>query len=190
VYSEKGRYLKKIGTIFMLLTNYKKEIFRAECNPEFQSVHLKAYLSDNIEKVLPYLNTALGGFAYYRDPQAVTFKNNGRLITVQGNEIAINALKDIDEANKVIRWLVDEINNTWENKDSIEPSYTSSPKPKIIDILKYLPKTNCKKCNVPTCMVFATRVVEGIYSGDNCPELKPEIKTQLDEYLSHFSFED
>ena len=174
----------------MLLTNYKKEIFRAECNPEFQSVHLKAYLSDNIEKVLPYLNTALGGFAYYRDPEAVTFKNNGRLITVQGNEIAINALKDIDEANKVIRWLVDEINNTWENRDSIVPSTICSPKPKIIEILKHLPKTNCKKCNSPTCMVFATKVAEGIFSEDNCPELEPENKAQLNEYLSNFSFDD
>ncbi len=174
----------------MLLKNYKKEIFKAECNPEFQSVHLKAYLKENVEQVLPYLNTALGGFAYYNNPPAVTFKNNGRLITVQGNEIAINALKDIEEANKVIRWLVNEINETWENRDSINPSIVGAVKPNIIDILKYLPKTNCKKCKLPTCMVFATRVAEGIYSSDDCPALSSEIKVKFDEYLSRFSFDD
>ncbi len=174
----------------MLLKNYRKEIFRAECNPEFENVHLKAFLDDNIEAVLPYLNSALGGFAYYQDPPAVTFKNNGRLITVQADEIAINALKDINEANKVIQWLVDEINHTWENKDSITPSYTSSARPAMIDILKYLPKTNCRKCNCPTCIVFAVRISEGAFSVDQCPELKPKIKTLLDDYLSGFSFDD
>ncbi len=174
----------------MLLANYKKEIFNAECNPEFQSVHLKAYLKENIEEVLPYLNTALGGFAYYNNPPAVTFKNNGRLITVQGNEIAINALKDIEEANKVIVWLVNEINETWENRASINPSIVGAVKPNIIDILKFLPKTNCKKCKLPTCMVFATRVAEGIYSGDDCPELSSEIKVEFNEYLGRFSFDD
>ncbi len=174
----------------MLLTNYKKEIFNAECNPEFQSVHLKAYLKENIEEVLPYLNTVLGGFAYYNNPPAVTFKNNGRLITVQGNEIAINALKDIEEANKVIQWLVSEINETWKNRTSINPSIMGAVKPNIIDILKYLPKTNCKKCKLPTCLVFATRVAEGIYSSDDCPELSLGGKMEFDEYLSRFSFDD
>ncbi len=174
----------------MLLINYKKEIFNAECNPEFQSVHLKAYLKENIEDVLPYLNTALGGFAYYNEPPAVTFKNNGRLITVQGNEIAINALKDIEEANKVIQWLVNEINETWENRGAIAPSTVGAVKPNIIDILKYLPKTNCGKCKFPTCMVFATKVAEGIYSSEDCLDIDPDKKIQFDQYLDQFSFED
>ncbi len=173
----------------MLLTHYEKKIFKAECNPEFRSVHLKAYLKENIEEVLPYLNTALGGFAYYNNPPAVTFKNNGRLITVQGGEIAINALKDIEESDKVIRWLVEEINTTWMNRDTIKPSYESAAKPGMIDILKYLPKTNCRKCNCPTCMVFATRVAEGIFDESNCPDIEPDNKEELHHYLEQFSFD-
>jgi len=173
----------------MLLKNYEKKILKAECNPEFQSVHVKAYLNENIEDVLPYLNSALGGSSYYKDPPAVTFKNNRRLITVQGDEIAINALKDMEEANQVLRWLVDEINTTWKNRKSITPSCESVSKPNMIDILKHLPKTNCGKCSCPTCMVFVTRVMDGILDENDCPELEKEPKALLREYLGKFSFD-
>ena len=66
----------------MLLTGYRKEIFRPECNPSFQSLHCVAYLDEDIEAVLPYLNARLGGDEYYRDPPAVTFRPQGKLITV------------------------------------------------------------------------------------------------------------
>ena len=58
----------------MLLKRYTKEIFRPECNPRFESLHCIAHLEQNIEPVLPYLNSFLGGFAYLKDPAAVVFK--------------------------------------------------------------------------------------------------------------------
>jgi hypothetical protein len=45
----------------MLLKGYGKEIFRPECNPQFQSLHCIAHLDQDITEVLPYLNTTLGG---------------------------------------------------------------------------------------------------------------------------------
>ncbi len=41
----------------MFLKGYRKEIFRPECNPNFQSVHCLAHLESDISGVLPYLNT-------------------------------------------------------------------------------------------------------------------------------------
>ena len=74
----------------MLLKNYSKEIFRPECNPGFESVHCIAHLDQNIEPVLPYLNAVLGGFEYLKNPSAVIFRSQGKLITVHGTKIAIN----------------------------------------------------------------------------------------------------
>jgi len=45
------------------------------------------------------LNAELGGFDYVKDPPAVIFKAQGRLISVHGDKIAINTLKDEAEAN-------------------------------------------------------------------------------------------
>lgn len=170
----------------MLLTGYRKEIFRPECNPSFQSLHCIAYLDDDIEAVLPYLNARLGGDEYYREPPAVTFRPQGKLITVHPKKIAVNALRDVEEAEKILEWLKREINEAWENRAEIEPSYESAPKPKLLEILRLLPKTNCGLCGEPTCMVFAVRVTEGVKGPEDCPTLSKESRIRLDDYLSPF----
>ena len=77
----------------MLLESYTKRIFRAECNPQFESLHCIASLDQDVSEALPYLNAVLGGFEYLKDPPAVIFRSRGRLITVHGREIADQRLK-------------------------------------------------------------------------------------------------
>ena len=173
----------------MLLKSYSKEIFRPECNPGFESVHCIAHLDQDISEVLPYLNAVLGGFDYLKNPPAVIFRSQGKLITVHGNKIAINALRDEAEADKILEWLKREINEAWENREGIEPSYEGAPKPKLIEILKLLPKTNCKECGEPTCMVFAARMAEGVKGSEGCPPLEPGNIQRLEEYMSQFKFD-
>ena len=100
----------------MFLKTYRKEIFRPECNPEFESLHCIAYLDQDISGVLPFLNAALGGFDYVKQPPAVIFKSQGRLISVHGDKIAINALKNEAQADQILNWLVGEINSAWQNR--------------------------------------------------------------------------
>ncbi len=173
----------------MLLKSYSKKIFRPDCNPGFESVHCIANLDQDISAALPYLNAVLGGFEYLENPPAVTFRAQGKLIAVQGRQIAVNALKDEDEADKILEWLKREINAAWKNRESIEPSYERVPKPKLIEILKLLPKTNCKKCGEPTCMVFGARAAEGVKNPADCPPLDIENRQRLEKYLKQFTFD-
>jgi ArsR family metal-binding transcriptional regulator len=174
----------------MLLETYTKEIFRPECNPSFQSLHCIAHLNEDIREALPYLNTVLGGFEYFKDPPAVTFRVQGKIITVHPREIAVNALKDEEEADKILAWLKREINEAWERRNKIEPSYKGAPKPKILEILKLLPKTNCRACGEPTCMVFATKVAEGVKGSQDCPSLAEDQGRKLENYIGRFHLED
>ena len=178
-----------MGGTLMLLKNYSREIFRPECNPGFESVHCIAHLDQNIEPVLPYLNAVLGGFDYLKDPPAVIFRSQGKLITVHGTKIAINALRDEAEADKILEWLKREINDAWKNREDIEPSCEGTPKPKLIEILKLLPKTYCRQCGAPTCMVFAARMAEGVKSPDDCPPMDSDSKERLEEYMRQFDFD-
>jgi ArsR family metal-binding transcriptional regulator len=173
----------------MLLKSYFKKVFRPECNPGFESLHCIAHLDQDITEVLPYLNAVLGGFEYLKDPPAVIFRSQGKLITVDGRKIAINALKEEAEAEKILQWLKREINAAWENRQSIEPCHEGAPKPGLIEILKQLPKTNCKKCGEPTCMVFAVRMAEGVRTAMDCPPLGAEDKKRLEEYMRQFNFD-
>ncbi len=173
----------------MLLKNYSKEIFRPECNPGFESLHCIARLEQDISAVLPYLNSVLGGFEYLKDPAALTLRAQGKLITIHGRKIAINALRDETEADKILAWLKREINTAWNNRDSIEPSYEGAPKPKLIEILKLLPRTNCGECGEPTCMVFAARMAEDAKDPEDCPPMAAENKQRLGKYMGLFKFD-
>jgi len=174
----------------MLLKGYKKEIFRAKCNPHFESLHCFAYLENDIREVIPYLNTVLGGTAFQKNPPSVMFQINGRLIAVHPNKIAINALKDEAEADKILQWLANEINETWEKRDEIEPSENVAEKPKLIEVLKLLPKTNCRECGQPTCMVFSSLVIQCVKGSDDCPQLDATNRKRLETYLEKFCFID
>lgn len=152
-------------------------------------VHCFAHLEQDVSCALPYLNTVLGGFEYLLNPPAVTFKAQGKLITVQGKKIAVNALKNEQEAKKIVAWLKDEINLAWAQRAEHEPSYKGLPRPGIIEILKLLPKTNCRECNQPTCMVFATKIAEGSKGPEDCPGLDENKATALTSYMSQFNLD-
>ncbi len=173
----------------MLLSGYTLEIFRSKCNAGAQTLHCFAHLNNDVGAVLPYLNTVLGGFGYIKDPPALTLKNSGKLITIHPRKIAVNALRDEEQAEKIVAWLQREINSAWENRESIEPSTEGVKQPTMMDVLKLLPKTNCRVCGEPTCMVFAVRVIEGVKDHTNCPTLAGEKKEALAKYLSQFHFE-
>ena len=172
-----------------LLSGWTREITRAECRPEAQTVHCIARLNENIGEVIPYLNAVQGGYTCIKDPPSVTFRSQGKLISVHADHIAINANRDAEEAEKILQWLKREINDAWERRDQITPSYNAAPRPRVIDILKLLPKTNCQKCGQPTCIVFASLAVEGGKGADDCLELAPHMKEKLQEHLGQFRFE-
>lgn len=73
----------------MLLENYTKEIFRPECNPQFQSIHCFAHLDEDISEVLPYLNTTLGGSGYTTDPPSLMLQVHGRLIAFHPKKLPL-----------------------------------------------------------------------------------------------------
>ena len=174
----------------MLLKSYTEEIFRPGCNPQFQSLHCFAHLDEDIREVLPYLNTVLGGSGYTKDPPSLMLQIHGRLIALHPKKIAINALKNDEDAEKILEWLKREINQTWEKRAEITPSYGTPPKPQPMEVLKLLPKTNCRECGQPTCIVFASLVIQGVKGAEDCPQLSGEFRSKLDEYLSKFTFAD
>jgi ArsR family metal-binding transcriptional regulator len=171
----------------MLLKGYKKHIFHPECNSNFQSFACIADLDEDITEVLPYLNAELGGRQYLKAPPSVTFKVYGRLITLYSRKIAINVLESQEQADKILEWLKMQINEIWSRHSEIEPSYESAAIPKLIDLLKLMPGTNCKKCGHPTCMVFCTQLIDGGRYPEDCPELSLAKLRALQDYLKRFN---
>jgi ArsR family metal-binding transcriptional regulator len=169
----------------MLLENYRLEYCRP---PNPGATHLRglARLDADITDLLPYLNTVLRGHLYMREPPSLTIKYRAKLITFHPREIAINILKDEAEAEEILAWLQGVINDTWERQGAITPSFEVPGKPRIMEILKCLPRTNCRACGEPTCLVFATRVSNGETEPQGCHEMAPAALAGLQEYLKRF----
>jgi ArsR family metal-binding transcriptional regulator len=130
----------------MILKEYREEIFHPKCNSNFQSLHCIAHLDGDIREVLAYLNSSLGGDTCTKEPPSVTFRVHGKLVTVHHDRIAINALKDEDEADKILEWLKQEINHAWKYRKMIKPRLEGFSKSMILEVLKLLPRSNCQQC--------------------------------------------
>jgi ArsR family metal-binding transcriptional regulator len=170
----------------MLIQQYQKEFVRPP-NPSAQHLRCFAHIAGDIGEILPHLNAVLGGHQYITHPPSLTLKYRAKLITLYPQMIAINIVKDENEADDILKWLIQVINDTWERREDIEPRFDVLAKPRILDILRFLPKTNCGKCGFPTCMVFATQVCEGIKSLSDCPAIDEQNKKILMEYLMKFN---
>ena len=52
------------------------------------------------------------------------------------------------------------------------------------EIIKKLPKTNCKECGYPTCFAFAMKLATGGAKLEDCPYLPPEVKVELEAAMA------
>ncbi len=173
----------------MLLNGYTTEIFLPTCNSSFQSLHCIAHLDEDVGKAIPYLNAVLGGDTYIKDPPSVTFNMYGKLVTVHSRKIAVNALRDEAEARSILEWLKKEINEAWQNRDTIVPKYEGAKKAHPLEIYKLLPRSNCRACGEPTCMAFAALVATGVKGADDCSVLEDALRLKLRDYLAAFRFD-
>ncbi len=175
----------KAKRIDVLLKNYKIE-FCLPPNPTARHLRCFVYLDDNIGDVFPYLNTALKAHQYIKEPPSLTLKYNGKLITLYPREIHINIIHNEDDAKNIIEWLKEKINDVCNRRKEIKPTYKTAQKPGILHILNLLPKTNCRECSEPTCMVFAVSIAEGRKVPENCTQLDIQQKIKLKAYLKQF----
>jgi ArsR family metal-binding transcriptional regulator len=152
----------------MLLRKYDLKIVLSDCNPSSLKVNAIADLSEDISEVLPYLNTAIKGLQYYAEEKILTAKRGGRLITFRPRQIALTKLEDEKEATAVMEELKQIVNETYANKNHIEPTYTSRPIPRPLDIFKLLPGKNWKECGEATCMAFALKLINDEVEWKQC----------------------
>jgi len=153
----------------MLLKGYEiKQILPCIANPEW--IRLRVELTDDISEVLPYLNAILEGAVYNPKAPSLTFHKETKMITLMPRAINMAQVPDEEDARRTLEWLKDLINQTWQQRDKIAPSYERRELNAKV-IADRLPKTNCKECGLPTCFAFAMSLVKGKRRLSDCPPL-------------------
>jgi ArsR family metal-binding transcriptional regulator len=169
-----------------VIENVRMRLKLPECNPSSERLNAVFELDEDIGDILPYLNSVLKGFQYNDKEKILVIKKFGRLITIRPKEIAITKLQDEEEAKRIFEEIKSVIEETYEKKEDITPSYTTPPLPTSKDILDLLPKKDCKECGKPSCRAFAWELYIGFINDEpidlgKCPYLvSPEFNSNYE----------
>ena len=145
----------------MLITAYDLEVFTPPCSPGSVSFSAIARLQGNIAPALPYLNATLPNAAYNPAAPALVWKDGGRHVVFHADHLAVSNLEDRRAAVEAVEKLIRLVNETWDDRERIEPSVAVRQRPTPMMLYKLLPGTNCRECGEPTCWNFALKLGAG-----------------------------
>lgn len=132
-------------------------------------------LDQDVRHLFPYINAALDDAVYYEQPEHVRFLFDGYRCLLYPNSAAAHFFESKIAAKDFIACLIDFLNDIYNQKENIRPNYDQIKQVPIIDILKVLPRTNCRECDYLTCMAFAAALIKGKVVADKCPSLASPI---------------
>jgi ArsR family metal-binding transcriptional regulator len=154
------------------------------CVADETKIRIIAHLSEDMSKLLPYLNTYMQTASYNDDTQSLTFMEQHRLITIYKNRIAIARADDITDAWRMIAKIRSLINTVNQQIDSMQPTYEMRKKPPALEIYNHLPKINCGQCQQKTCMAFAFALHSGKANPFACkPIFEGDYKQLTDAFM-------
>ena len=158
----------------MLINQYDLEMFSPPCDPGSQIWVATLKTDADLGPVMPYVNSQAKNAYYNHRTPTIVWQEGAHKCALRENVISIKPLKDRSHAERVARKIVDRINDIWGRKEEIEPDHTTRVPPKLLDVLRLLPRTNCGKCELPSCMALAAQLIEGERCLEDCPPLLEE----------------
>ncbi len=161
-----------------LINGYELEMFSPPCDPGSPVWVARVKTDAILGPVMPYLNAEVkNGFYDPRIP-TIVWREGAHKFALRDSTISINNLKDRNHAERVAKKAIERINDVWERRDKITPDQTTRIPPKLLDVLRMLPRTNCGKCGLPSCMAFAASLIEGERCVEDCPVLLEDEMTE------------
>ncbi len=171
----------------MLLRDYEIKISLPACTPSSPTIQALAKLSDDIGEVLPYLNALVKGGIFDPEGSTLRFSFEGRSFTLYRDRVNIARTANAAEAREAMDWLKSFINETYDRRDCLQPSFSRGMQLKPLQVYKLLPGTNCKECGEATCFAFAAKLLREDAGIDCCPPLsRPEYKEKHSALQSLF----
>ena len=163
-------HIKNYSEFVCILPCYMNPLPDVE-NPGSKIWSASFRLDQNVSHLFPYINAILDEALYYEKPAHVRFLLNGYRCFLYPDLAAVHFFESKAAARDFIAGFIDFLNGVEDQRNNIKPNYDRIKPIPIIDILKILPKTNCRKCGYLTCMAFAAAIMKGTAAADNCPGL-------------------
>lgn len=124
----------------------------------------------DVRELFPYLNARLKTARYFSKPLHIRFDYRMVRCTLYPTDGMAAPFSGKKQGSQFIGELIDFLNDTHDRRQSFKPNHKITQPPiSIIDVIKTLPLTNCKKCGRPTCLAFAAALRMGEAFADDCP---------------------
>lgn len=155
----------------MLISSYELQLDAPPCLPGALTWSARASLPADIDEVLPYLNARLQRAEYDHGAKILIWKDRGQSFAFRSRQIKAAPARDRAEARELIERAVALVNQTWLERERIEPRCDRRPRANLMQLYRLLPRSNCGKCGCATCLAFAAGLREGEMQLAGCPEL-------------------
>ncbi len=128
-------------------------------------------LDRDVRQLFAFINAELDDALFYENPEHVRFLFDGYRCFLHPDTVAVHFFESRAAAKEFIPGFIDFLNRIHDRKKDIRPNHDQIKQIPVTDILKILPKTNCKKCGYLTCLAFAADLSRGKAIADKCPGL-------------------
>ena len=156
------------GIMKPLINHYDIEIIEPGCSPGSGRYGLRIVVVQDISEVMPYINSMANNAWYDHENQTLILKEPGQAYALRPHEIRIARLAEPTQASEIGRAVVAKMNDIWAGRDNVQPRFDTRNLPSAIDILKLLPRTNCRQCGYTTCLAFAAALRSSDADVDDC----------------------
>lgn len=140
----------------------------APCVADATKIRIIAHLSGDLTEVFPYLNAVMREASYNLHGPTFTFMDRYRMVSMYPRRIAVAKADEIVDAWRVLEAIRCRANEVWARRNEITPSCEMRERPPALEILKRLPRTNCRACGEATCTAFAVKVWSGGAAVSEC----------------------
>lgn len=133
-------------------------------------------LDNNIREIFPFINATVAKVRYQLRPLHIRFLYKEVACTLYPVEAMVAPLRGKDHAIEYIDDLIVFLNDLHDRRRELTPSHKLyQPPVSVVDIVKMLPLTNCRKCGYPACMAFAAAIRKGKALPEDCPDFAEPI---------------
>ena len=133
----------------------------------------------DMSSLFPYINAVVDRAVYLAQPPFIRFRHGEAICALHPFYVAAFSFADRPEAETYFADLVAFLNDIHARRHALRPSHKTFNPVSVLEIIKLLPKTNCRQCGFATCMAFAGAVRTGRALPRQCPELAAPMTEQV-----------
>ena len=137
------------------------------------------HFENDISFLFPYINATAAGSELHENPDLVRFVMDEIHCVIYPERCIATPLEDRDHAKAFKEKVMVFLNGVLEKKGQIIPKFKVFQKAPVTEIIKLLPRTNCGKCGMKTCIAFAASLSKQQIQPSQCPYLGPPLKEQV-----------